>query len=302
MGFGLGILRSSDENPSHKVNMKADTITQPFDSVHAEVFGADLEIVPATDGACTVTSPATEKVYYTATVENGVLMIWRTDLRKWYERFTLFSFKAPTVKVTLPEKEYEKLTVKSYSMDILVASGVSFDRAEVKASSGEIKYLGDATSELNFSVSSGSAFVQGVSSGEINGNVTSGRMELEDISCNRLTLKGTSGTIEVRKATVQDSCNFQQISGRISLSDVISQGRMNAKLTSGGLRLDRCDAEAISLKSTSGSVQGTLCSDKVFNVKSTSGSVFVPDSVPYAGLCEVETTSGSVNLTVEKDD
>ena len=303
MAFGLYLLRSSpEENPSDTpVTMKVDTITESFTSVHAEVLGADLEILPSTDGVCSVTSPATQKVYYTATVEEGVLMIWRTDLRKWYEKITLFSFKTPTVKVLLPKAEYEKLTVESHSMDLLVASGITFNRADVKASSGDVKYLGDATTKLTISISSGSAFVQGISASEMIGKVTSGRLEVEDISCNRLTLKGTSGTIEVRKATVQEICHFEQTSGRISLSDVISKGQLSAKLTSGGLRLDQCDAETISLKLTSGSVRGTLCSDKVFNVRSTSGSVRVPDSVQNAGLCEIETTSGSVNLTIEND-
>ncbi len=304
MAFGLYLLRSSpEENPSDSpVSMKVDTITQPFTSVHAEVLGADLEILPSTGGVCSVSSPATEKVYYTASVEEGVLMIWRTDLRKWYERFTFFSFKTPTVKVSLPEKEYEKLTVESHSMDVLVASGVTFDRAELTASSGNIKYLGNAMTELNFSVSSGSMFVQGVSTLELSGKVTSGRMEMENISCDRLNVKGTSGTIRIKEAKVKESCSFEQTSGRISLADVISKGQLSAKLTSGGLRLDQCDAETISLKLTSGSVRGSLCSDKWFNVKSTSGSVDVPPSVPYGGLCEVETTSGSVNLTIERKD
>lgn len=304
MALGLYLLRSSsEENPSDPpVSMKVDTVTEPFTSIQAEVWGADLEILPATDGVCSVASPTTKKVYYTVAVEDGVLKLWRTDLRKWYERITFFPFKAPTVKVSLPEKEYEKLTVQSHSTDLLVASGIVFDRAEIKSSSGDVKYLGDATTKLNISITSGSAFVQGVSVSEINGKVTSGRLKAEDISCSCLTLKGTSGTIEVEDATVQEGCIFEQTSGRISLSDVISKGRLDAKLTSGSLRLDQCDAEALSLKLTSGSVRGTLCSDKVFNVRSSSGSVHVPDSVPHGGLCEIETTSGSVNITVEKDD
>ena len=303
MAIGLHLLRSSpEETPSgSNVSMKVDTITEPFTSIHAEVEGADLEILPSKDGTCNVTSPATEKVYYTATAEDGVLMIWKTDLRKWYERFTLFSFQSPTVKVSLPEAEYEKLTVQSYSTDVTVASGVSFDRAEIKATSGEIKYLGDATSELNLSATSGSVFVQGVSAVEIDGKVTSGRIEMEDISCYRLNAKSTSGSIKIKNATVDETCHLEQTSGSISLSRVISHGNLSAKLTSGGLRLDKCDAATLSLKTTSGSIRGSLCSDKVFNVKVTSGSVHVPNSVPNGDLCEIETTSGSVNLTIEKD-
>lgn len=302
MAFGLYLLRSSpEEKPSDsQVKRKVDTITQPFTSVHAEVLGANLEIVSSTDGVCSVSSPATEKVYYTASVEDGVLMIWRTDLRKWYERFTFFSFKMPTVKVSLPEKEYEKLTVESHSMDVLVASGVTFDRAELTASSGDIQYLGEALTELKFSVSSGSIFVQGVSTSKLSGTLTSGRMEMENISCDRLDVKGTSGTIRIKEAKVKESCSFEQTSGSVTLSHVVSQGQFFAKLTSGSLRLDQCDGETLSMKLTSGSVRGSLCSDKWFNVKSTSGSVDVPPSVPHGGLCEIETTSGSVNLTIEK--
>jgi DUF4097 and DUF4098 domain-containing protein YvlB len=53
------------------------------------------------------------------------------------------------------------------------------------------------------------------------------------------------------------------------------------------------------LKTTSGSVKGSLLTPKIFYTDTTSGSVDVPRSTE-GGLCEIQTTSGSIRITIEK--
>jgi hypothetical protein len=53
------------------------------------------------------------------------------------------------------------------------------------------------------------------------------------------------------------------------------------------------------VETSRGSVRGTLLTDKIFYTKTTTGSVDVPKGVS-GGLCEVITTTGSVELRVKK--
>ncbi len=284
-----------------KAEIKTQPVSGPVTGLQAEVWSADLEILPSEDGSCSVSYPEVEKVSYAIEVEEGILTVRRLDQRKWYERIRLFSFSSSTVTVRLPRGSYESLTAQSHSFGVEVGDGLTFNRATVKATSGSVHYLADAKEELNLSVTSGNLYVKGVCAKEIRGSVTSGTLELEDIACNNLSLSGTSGATKLSKTTASQSVAVKQTSGSVKLSEVVSRGDFSVKVTSGSVRLDRCDGESLAIETSSGSVRGTLRSPKVFNVTTTSGSVNVPPSVPHTGLCRIKTTSGDVNLTVVQE-
>ncbi len=277
---------------------KTVTVSSPVTSLQMEVGGVNVEIAAAEDGTCSVSYSETEKITYEVVNDDGILTVRRNDSRKWYERIILFSFKSPVMTVRLPRGEYTALSVQSGASGITVAEGLVFGKATVKATSGSVRYLGDATEELNLTATSGDVFVKGVSVKQLQCKMSSGRLALEDITCDRMTLSGVSGSAKVTNAVVSEGLSITQTSGSVRLTNAFSQGDFSVKVTSGSIRLDRCDGMKISLETTSGSVRGTLCSPKVFNVKVTSGSVRVPDSVPNGGLCSVKTTSGSVNIEI----
>jgi DUF4097 and DUF4098 domain-containing protein YvlB len=62
--------------------------------------------------------------------------------------------------------------------------------------------------------------------------------------------------------------------------------------------LDAVDAETLILKATSGDVEGTLLSAKKFVTDTTSGEIRVPKSDESAGICEIKTVSGDVQIRV----
>ncbi len=304
MAFALHFLGASPQSffEYSKGDIKTDTVSEPVTALRIETGAGNVEIVPSEDGICTVTRHETEKVYYSVSVEAGTLVVRRVDNRAWYEWFTLRFGGAPTVTVSLPEKEYEALQVKASSGSVLVESGLTFNKATVKVTSGSVRYFGDATAELTIQSTSGSLYAKGISATEVQGSLTSGRMELEDISCQRLTLSGSSGSAVIRNAAVTDAFSLKRTSGSVTLCDVVSQGEFSVKNTSGSVKLERCDGARISIETSSGSVRGSVRTEKVFNAKTTSGSVNVPQSVPNAGLCEIKTTSGSIRISISTED
>ncbi len=277
---------------------KTDTVSLSVSSLDVDVWDVAVEILPSPDGNCTVTRTENEKFSYSVTVENETLVIRRNDLRKWYERWNLFSFDTPSLTVRLPEKNYKTLNVKSRSCGVLVEEGLTFEKAAISVTSGKIRYYADAKDELILSSTSGGLEVKNVSAKVIQGSVTSGSLLVENVTAHGLTFSAVSGSSTVKNAAVSEDFSLKGSSGSVTLENVVCGGNLSVKNTSSSILLNRCDGKNITIKSVSGSVKGTVLTEKIFLAKSSSGSVNVPDSVPDGGFCEIETTSGSIHISL----
>ena len=145
------------------------------------------------------------------------------------------------------------------------------------------------TGEINLTRVTGSSLDAHAGTGDI--EVTNSEI------AGQIIAESTTGEMTLTRVTC-DGLDTQTTSGRIELTDTTATGHIRAKTNSGGIRLVRADAATLSLKTTSGSVAGSLRTPKVIYAHSTSGSVNVP-RFTEGGLCEIETTSGSIRITVE---
>ena len=109
--------------------------------------------------------------------------------------------------------------------------------------------------------------------------------------------KTTSGIVRIETGAAE-TANVSTVSGSIAFVGVNAES-LSASTTSGGVRFENADAQKISIETVSGSVTGTLRSDKIFNVKTTSGDVETPRSAAGGGECDIQTNSGDVSITVE---
>ena len=100
------------------------------------------------------------------------------------------------------------------------------------------------------------------------------------------------------KAGVSQDLTIQCTTGDITIENTLCN-RLYAKTTTGSVKLNRVDAAEIEIKTTTGDVTGTLLSGKVFTTKVTTGDVYVPHG-DFVGTCKVTTTTGDVNLKIEK--
>ncbi len=152
--------------------------------------------------------------------------------------------------------------------------------AELKTTSGEIRVRTVTLDSLTAHTGSGGIHVESVAvikTADL--ATTSGEIALLYTTCGTLTAETGSGDVELSDSTVAT--------------------HLQAKTVSGGIRFARADAATLSLKTTSGSVRGSLLTPKIFYTDTTSGSVDVPKSTE-GGLCEIQTTSGSIRVTVEE--
>lgn len=151
--------------------------------------------------------------------------------------------------------------------------------ADLETTSGEIRVKTATLERLSAQTGSGGIRMESVTvTGDTSAETTSGGISLLYATCGSLTAETGSGGIDLTDTTVT--------------------GHIQAETTSGSIRFTRADAATLHLKTTSGSVTGSLLTPKIFYTDTTSGSVDVPKSTE-GGHCEIETTSGSIRITIE---
>lgn len=319
------------------VEWKTNTyeIKESFENISIDGLEAAVTLVPSSDGTCKVVCTENENIYDDIKVENNTLTIKRISEHKWNFGFGV-SLEETKITVYLPEKEYQRLLLDNTSGRLDVPAGFAFEEAKVTNSSGKISFKADVTGELTVENTSGgidvgenqvgSLKVAGSSGGievasicvdgdmEVRSN--SGGIQISDVECKGISAKGSSGSIRLSSIVAKENLDVNGTSGSIHLSDVecahatvenssgsikcsnvIASGDMRLENNSGGISLDACDATNLKLSATSGSIRGSLLSPKNFIADATSGSVDVPESTS-GGVCEVSTTSGSIQIRV----
>lgn len=288
---------------SKLVTVKYETntylVSEDFKNITMEVAASDIYLLRSEDERCRVICTDDEKVSYNVTVEKNTLKIVRVDHRRWYEHIG-FGWEEMQIEVYLPQSTYESLYLKSVSGDIEVSESLSFFDAEVKSTSGDIRYLASTENDLTIRTVSGDLYAGNVTARSIDVQSTSGDVKVASVVAeDRVYTKTTSGDIELSNIKCGDM-TVDTTSGSIELSDVITSYNIRVESTSGDIDLNRCDAESLWLKSISGDVFASLLTEKMVRTDTVSGDVEVP-MLTSGGKCEVKTTSGDIKIFIRSN-
>ena len=294
---GLGLILGSLNNGRNKIMEKEYAFADAnISSLEIESGSAEVKLIPATDGVCTVRCAEGANMDYKVWINEGTLHIERVN------HWSLFpvSLTGDYIHVYLPDLDYATLWVHSSSGGVAIPWDFTFDNAIIVGSSGRIEFGADVNYEVNIQSSSGGVAVAGASPDTLFISCTSGAVSLVNSNAGEVTLHSTSGSVKaerVRCKTFESSCT----SGSQKLSDVLVEGLLRIDGTSGSVKLDDCDAGEVAIEVVSGSVSGNFLTPKQYDLRSTSGSVSAPSSAApsesgTAGRCTVRTTSGSIRF------
>ena len=318
VGHAMGGHRFMKSN----IESKDYIVTEDFQDIRVDTVSADVTFVLSEDGTCRVVTKDDGRMDYTVGVIDATLTVSAEVKEPWYKRpFSLFGgAEGARVTIYLPAKAYQSLTAKTTSGDIETESRLSILQGVIlMVTTGDIEWQGSAESlfakattgeislenvtvaeTITVETTTGDINLTRVTGSSLDAHAGTGDVELVDSSITgQITAEVTTGEMTLTRVTC-DELDTQTTSGRIELTDTTATGHIRAKTNSGAIRLVRADAATLSIKTTSGSVTGSLRTPKVFYTHTTSGSVDVPRSTE-GGLCEVETTSGSIRLTIEND-
>lgn len=260
ISFGGLLAMNFDFNKMNTLNFETNTysVDEGFSHIYVEGAECDVRFRLSEDDSCRVVCNESDKIFHSVEVKDNILKIERTDNRKWYERMGIYWGRMEIV-VYLPQTEYESLYVLSVSGNIDIPNEFSFAEAEIRNTSGDVKFSAAVKNDLSV-------------------KTVSGNIELANIECQNATAASTSGEIVFSKVIAQENMHIESVSGDVDLL--------------------KCDADSLWIKTTSGDVSGTLLTEKKFITDTVSGDIDVPKST-FGGKCEIKTTSGDIEFTVD---
>lgn len=247
-----------------------------FTDIEVKGSGSEVVLIPSEDGECRVVCTEAENITHTVRVTDGTLYIEKHDNRKWNERIGIF-MEDMVIEVYLPESEYSNLKIKNSSGGIKVREGFAFKETDIENTSGSVDFRSCA--------------------GSLDINVTSGSIRLQDVSASEISLETTSGSIKAENINAATAFDVHSTSGSIKIERAIC-GDIDMSASSGSVKLNNSDASEIEIKTSSGSVNGTLLTGKMFETHTSSGSVKVPASEAGSGTCSINTSSGSIKISI----
>jgi len=255
---------------------RTQTVTESFQLIEIHEHSADLRICPSGDGITRIEYAEHENDRLEAEVRDGVLVVNRTDSRRWFERIGFIWQQEPGTTLYLAEDAFAALEAYTASGDIALTEGFSFDRLYLESASGDFDVRSCTASEVSL-------------------KTVSGEICLTDAETDNLTVRSVSGDVSLQ-TVVCGTLQAGTVSGEITIAaDCRAETRAELHTTSGDVAFGGWYG-ALSVQTVSGDVTGTVLSPMRFETSTASGEVRVPASAAEGSLCSVQTVSGDIRI------
>lgn len=269
-----------------------------FDKISVNTLIDGIAFVLSDGGECKVVCQERENTKHSVEVKDGTLVISYEETGKWYEHIALFSDGSPKMTVYLPRSEYSSLKIDEETGDVEIPADFKFGMIDVSASTGDVKCYAAADS-IKIGLSTGAVQVENVSTRALDISVSTGRVAVQSVDCaGDIKIKVSTGNAKLGGVEC-DNFTSDGSTGKIVLYSVIASGKIHIERSTGDVEFSESDAGEIYVKTTTGSISGTLLSGKTFKTKTTTGKASVPNT-SGGGLCELNTTTGNIQITISK--
>lgn len=296
-GMILVLGLSFDGGPAEQEE-KTYIVKEAFESIRVET-GICNVVLEKTDGEFRVVVPETERISYAVIVSDGVLKISAVDLHHWYD-FVGVNLGEMTMKVYLPESQYDILRIDTDSGDIALPNTLSFATAELFSDTGEIRIAAAATERITTGTATGDIHVIGSSPATLNVATNTGDVELNDLNCVSCVVKTITGEIDLKHITCQ-SLECTSDTGDMEMERSIAQDYIKAISDTGDVELMECDAQTITVQTETGDISGMLLSPKEFFARTDTGRERIADhSGTITGTCHITSDTGDITFGYTK--
>lgn len=272
-------------------------IGESFHSVWIKTDITNVQLVPSTDGTCSVRCYEEESAKHAVAVKDGMLSIERVDTRKWYEHIGLH-LGTPRITVCIPAGEYETLSIRSSTGAVEIPKDFSFRRMDIAASTGSVTNHASVSEKIKIKASTGSIRLENLSAGSLELSVSTGKVTVSGVTCQGdISVTVSTGKAHLSDITCQNLLS-EGDTGDILLQNVVATETFTIERSTGDVRFEGSDAAQLFVETDTGDVEGSLLSDKVFLVTTDTGEKDVPNSIT-GGRCEITTDTGDVRITIQ---
>lgn len=280
-----------------KLERNTYEISEDFENIEIDTDTANVEFALSDDEKCRVECYEDEKAKHTVTAKNGTLSVKVENKKHWYDYISI-NFETQKITVFLPKSEYNSVSVKDDAGNIKFSENFNFENVDVSLSTGNVEVLSGDYEKFKVKTAAGDILCKNFTAGSADFQLTTGEMNVSDVNCREnLTVEVTTGDGKIHDVSCQ---NFTATAttGDFSLKNVVATEKLTAITTTGNVKFEKCDGGEIFLKATTGDIKGSLLSEKVFIANSSTGDVEVPSTIS-GGKCEVKTTTGNIEITIE---
>ncbi len=302
-----------------------------FEEIEIDTSFFNVKVVPVdAEEAPVVYLPYSGNITHNVSAKEGKLSIFIVDARAWYEKlfFGGADNENTTIELRLPHAQYEKLTLRTRSGDVLVdgkndeGDALLFGTVRVETGSGDVEFragtYGESagvaiftnTGDVVISGAQGAALSAGTHTGDITVtgcmsirslslSVDTGDILLADVSVTDglLHIEGDSGEVELRGVRAED-LKVETDTGDVEMISVLLTGELRVETDTGDVEIRRSDAGELHIESDTGDVEMELLTGKMFTVETDTGDKRYPASDRDGGVCFVKTETGDVEIVV----
>lgn len=289
--FGIAVYKNSKNST---VETKEYTELETFNKFDIDLTIADLEFKT---GDQKVVVDETKYDVHTVESKDGILRIKGESNRKWYENvFNWNWFDRVKVTVYMPAGSYEDLDVKTNTGSVVIPSDYTFTSLTVEVDTGKVSNKADVTEDIKVKTSTGDIAMEGVEAKNMECKASTGDVKMKNVTL--------SGDFEANTSTGDIKCENMQCAnftsksstGYVEFKDVLVSQHVDIKNGTGHVKFVDSDAETLYIKTSTGDIRLQLLSSKICQVKKSTGTPHYPTSTT-GGLCEVETSTGAVNIS-----
>lgn len=268
-----------------------------FDKISIDVDTTEIKFVPSDDEECRIVCFETEKVKYSAVVQNETLKIDLTDTRKWYDYIGVF-LENPNMTVYLPQDEYVSLLINTDTGAVDIPKNFTFENLEIKGNTADVQCLASVSNSMEIKTETGKIDVGSIAANEISLSSTTGEIKVNSVNANgNIDIKTNTGEAMLSNVNCSN-LTAKSNTGTVSLKSVIASDSFSIENDTGYVRFENSDATQIFVKTSTGDVTGTLLSEKMFITETSTGNISVPKTIT-GGKCEITTGSGDIKIDIK---
>lgn len=271
-------------------------VEEAYTNISVSTDTADIIFVLSENSQTSVECYERKKEKHSVTVEDGTLVIKAVDTRKWYEHIGI-DFGSSKITVSLPQKEYEALSIKSDTGDVAIPKELRFESIDIAGHTGDVKNYASTSGGIKVKTTTGKIYMEGVFAEKLDLTVSTGNVTALDVACaGDVTVEVSTGKTCLTNLTCQNLTSSGD-TGDILLKNVVATQKFTIERDTGDVKFEGSDAAEIFVETDTGDVTGTLLTQKHFITKTDTGDVRVPDT-KEGGRCEITTDTGDIEITL----
>ncbi|MBN8233895.1 DUF4097 family beta strand repeat protein [Halobacillus kuroshimensis] len=217
--LGLAVSVLTMDRFKQEVRANEEYPVKNVQSIDVQMTSMDVEVSRSNDDKINVSSKGEtrkeDESFYQVNLEHGGLEIHQTE-QKDFQLFSFFRAKDAKLKMEVPDKMFNRLTMETTSGDVMI-SNVQVQEANINSTSGSIE-IKKSIFEEDFTLKTTSGDVKVLSNTIHNGkyHTTSGSISDERTEGERINYQTISGDLQVNRSLPVKGTKVQTDSGDVS--------------------------------------------------------------------------------------